>query len=369
MHITLRSLFACAALAACGAQAQDYPTRPVRVLVPYTPGGITDLVTRITAANSRKVSARRFVVDNRPGANSILAVDMVSKATPDGYTLGTVIAAHAANQTLYAKLPYDSVKSFEHVSLLVTSPLIVCATNSLAATSIKELIDLAKAKPGQLTFASSGIGAAAHLTTELFMSTTGIKMVHVPYKGTAPALQDLIGGQINFMMDTPMPRDAAAGARRQDQGARHGERKTRCDRARDTHADRVRACRSSAARGSRLLAPAGTPAADSRQTVGRGRRRHAPRPKSRNVFAQLRHRAGRQHVRRNSPKFLNRRSREVGEGDQEKPTSKSSNARVVHASPARPRRTGGLCIERAFPRRFSQMRRGQVVKATGARVD
>jgi tripartite-type tricarboxylate transporter receptor subunit TctC len=206
MRNLLRPLFAFTALALCGAlQAQDYPTRPVRVLVPYTPGGITDLVTRIAAGELAKSLGQTFVVDNRPGANSILAVDMVSKATPDGYTLGTVIAAHAANQTLYAKLPYDSVKSFEHVSLLVTSPLIVCVTNSLPANSIKELIDLAKAKPGQLTFASSGIGAAAHLTTELFMSTTGIKMVHVPYKGTAPALQDLIGGQINLMMDTPMP--------------------------------------------------------------------------------------------------------------------------------------------------------------------
>ncbi len=206
MRNELRPLFAVTALAICGAlQAQDYPNRPVRVLVPYTPGGITDLVTRIAAGELAKSLGQTFVVDNRPGANSILAVDMVSKATPDGYTLGTVIAAHAANQTLYAKLPYDSVKSFEHVSLLVTSPLIVCVTNSLPANSIKELIELAKAKPGQLTFASSGIGAAAHLTTELFMSTAGIKMVHVPYKGTAPALQDLIGGQINFMMDTPMP--------------------------------------------------------------------------------------------------------------------------------------------------------------------
>ncbi|MDB5812478.1 MAG: tripartite tricarboxylate transporter family receptor [Betaproteobacteria bacterium] len=206
MRNVIRSLPVCIALAACCAvHAQDYPTRPVRVLVPYTPGGITDLVTRITTVELAKSLGQTFVVDNRPGANSILAVDMVSKATPDGYTLGTVIAAHAANQTLYAKLPYDSVKSFEHVSLLVTSPLIVVVTNSLAANSIKELIDLAKAKPGQLSFGSSGIGAAAHLTTELFMATTGIKMVHVPYKGTAPALQDLIGGQINFMMDTPMP--------------------------------------------------------------------------------------------------------------------------------------------------------------------
>jgi len=206
MRNVMRWLAACAALAGlCTVQAQEYPSRPVRVLVPYTPGGITDLVTRITAGELSKSLGQTFVVDNRPGANSILAVDMVSKATPDGYTLGTVIAAHAANQTLYAKLPYDSIKSFEHVSLLVTSPFIVCATNSLPATSIKELIEIAKAKPGQLTFASSGIGAAAHLTTELFMATTGIKMTHVPYKGTAPALQDLVGGQINFMMDTPMP--------------------------------------------------------------------------------------------------------------------------------------------------------------------
>jgi tripartite-type tricarboxylate transporter receptor subunit TctC len=201
----LRATCAFALLAAFGASAQDYPTRPVRVLVPYTPGGITDLVTRIAASELAKALNQSFVVDNRPGANSILAVELVSKASPDGYTLGTVIAAHAANQTLYAKLPYDSVKSFEHVSLLVTSPLIVCVTNSMPAKSINELIDLAKAKPGALSFASSGIGAAAHLTTELFMSTTGIKMTHVPYKGTAPALQDLIGGQINFMMDTPMP--------------------------------------------------------------------------------------------------------------------------------------------------------------------
>jgi tripartite-type tricarboxylate transporter receptor subunit TctC len=142
------------------------------------------------------------IVDNRPGANSILGVELVAKATPDGYTLGTVIAAHAANQTLYPKLPYDSIKSFEPISLLATAPLIVCATNSLQANTVKELVDLAKAKPGQLAFASSGIGAAAHLTTELLMLTTGIKMNHVPYKGTAPALQDLISGQIQLMMDT-----------------------------------------------------------------------------------------------------------------------------------------------------------------------
>jgi tripartite-type tricarboxylate transporter receptor subunit TctC len=150
-----------------------------------------------------KALAQNVIIDNRPGANSIIGVEIVAKAAPDGYTLTSVIAAHAANQTLYPKLPYDSIRSFAPVSLLVTAPLIVCVTNSLPAKTAKELIELARAKPGQLTFASSGIGAAAHLTTELLMLTTGIKMVHVPYKGTQPALLDLTGGQVSLMMDTP----------------------------------------------------------------------------------------------------------------------------------------------------------------------
>ncbi len=182
---------------------QAYPARPIRVVVPYTPGGITDVVTRIFAQEVSKSVNQNVLVDNRPGANSILGVEIVSKATPDGYTLASVIAAHAANQTLYPKLPYDSVKSFAPVSLLVTAPLIVTATNNLAAKDAKELVALAKAKPGTLAFGSSGIGAAAHLTTELLMLTTGIKLIHVPYKGTAPALQDLVGGQIQILMDTP----------------------------------------------------------------------------------------------------------------------------------------------------------------------
>jgi tripartite-type tricarboxylate transporter receptor subunit TctC len=180
-----------------------YPSRPVRVIVPYTPGGITDVATRMVTQELVKSLGQNVIVDNRPGANSIVGVEMVAKSSPDGYTLASVIAAHAANQTLYAKLPYDSIKSFAPVSLLVTAPLIVCVTNTLPVKTPKELIELAKAKPGQLTFASSGIGAAAHLTTELLMLTTGVKMIHVPYKGTAPALLDLTGGQVTVMMDTP----------------------------------------------------------------------------------------------------------------------------------------------------------------------
>ena len=188
---------------AMAANAQNYPTRPIRVVVPYTPGGITDVVTRIVAQELSKAVNQNVLVDNRPGANSILGVEIVSKASPDGYTLASVIAAHAANQTLYPKLPYDSVKSFAPVSLLVTAPLIVTASNNLAAKDAKELVALAKAKPGTLSFGSSGIGAAAHLTTELLMLTTGIKMNHIPYKGTAPATQDLMAGQIQILIDAP----------------------------------------------------------------------------------------------------------------------------------------------------------------------
>ena len=193
-------------LCACAVTAfaqTKYPSRPIRVVVPYTPGGITDVATRMVMQEVAKALAQNVIIDNRPGANSIIGVEIVAKAAPDGYTLTSVIAAHAANQTLYPKLPYDAIKSFAPVSLLVTAPLIVCVTNSLPAKTAKELIELARAKPGQLTFASSGIGAAAHLTTELLMLTTGVKMIHVPYKGTQPALLDLTGGQVSLMMDTP----------------------------------------------------------------------------------------------------------------------------------------------------------------------
>jgi tripartite-type tricarboxylate transporter receptor subunit TctC len=201
--LSLSSVFLAAPCEAAQAPSK-YPSRPIRVIVPYTPGGITDVLTRMVMTDVGKELGQTLIVDNRPGANSIVGVDIAAKSNPDGYTLTSVIPAHAANQTLYPKLPYDAMKSFAPVSLLATAPLIVCVTNSLPAKNIKELVDVAKAKPGQLSFASSGVGAAAHLTTELLMLTTGIRMVHVPYKGTAPALLDLTGGQVQFMMDTPL---------------------------------------------------------------------------------------------------------------------------------------------------------------------
>ena len=194
-----------AALAwSAGAAAQAYPSKPIRWIVPYPPGGITDNVTRIVAQKVQENTGWNIVVENKPGANSILGADLAAKAAPDGYTFLTVIAAHAANATLYAgKLPYDPVKSFTPVSLAGIAPLIMTANNNFPPKDVKELIAYAKANPGKISFGSSGIGAAAHLTTELFKQTAGIDMVHIPYKGTAPALQDEMGGNIQILVDTP----------------------------------------------------------------------------------------------------------------------------------------------------------------------
>src|SRR3954466_6391841 len=207
MPILRRSLVALAvSLALSGsAVAQAWPNRPIRMIVPYTPGGYTDLMARLVGQKVADALGATIVFENKPGANAIIGTDAVAKSAPDGYTFGTVIAAHAVNATLNPKLPYDTMKDFSYVSLMSVAPLILIATNSLPANNIKELVALAKAKPGTLNFASSGVGAAAHLTMEMFKSRTGIDMQHIPYKGTAGALQDVIGGRINVMFDVVGP--------------------------------------------------------------------------------------------------------------------------------------------------------------------
>ena len=195
---------ALAAIYAAGgtASAQPWPAKPIRMIVPYTPGGYTDYMARTVGQRLSEALGQPVIFENRPGANSVIGADAVAKAAPDGYTFGMVIAAHAANATLNPKLPYDVLKDFTYVSLVSVAPLLMAAHNALPANNVAELVALAKSKPGQLNFASSGIGAAAHLTMELFKSRTGTQMVHVPYKGTAPALTDLMGGQVNVMFDT-----------------------------------------------------------------------------------------------------------------------------------------------------------------------
>jgi hypothetical protein len=183
--------------------AQNWPSKPIRWIVPYTPGGITDNATRMVVQKIQEQTGWSIVVDNKPGANSILGADLAAKAPADGHTFVTVIGAHAANATLYAgRLPYDPVKSFAPVSLVGIAPLVMTVNNNLPVKNVKELIDYAKANPGKLSFGSSGVGAAAHLTQELFKQVAGIDMVHVPYKGTAPALADLMGGNIQILTDT-----------------------------------------------------------------------------------------------------------------------------------------------------------------------
>src|SRR2546423_5130 len=186
------------------AHAQAWPSRPIRWVVPYTGGGITDVVTRVVTQKMQASLGQPIVVDNRPGANSILGSDIVAKAAPDGYTMLTVIAGYAANVTLYqGKLPFDPRKDLTPVSLAGVAPLILPANPNFPAKDVRELIAYAKANPGKVNFGSSGIGAAAHLTTELLKQTAGIDMVHVPYKGTAPALTALMANDIQILVDVP----------------------------------------------------------------------------------------------------------------------------------------------------------------------
>ena len=201
----MKKLFLAFVLAApLTAGAQNYPNKPIRWVVPYTGGGITDVVTRVVTQKMAVSLGQPIVVDNRPGANSILGTDLVAKAPPDGYSIVTVIAGHAANATLYqGKLSYNPVKSFAPISLAGIAPLILTVNNDFPAKDVKELIAYAKANPGKVNFGSSGIGAAAHLTTELLKQTAGIDMVHVPFKGTAPALTALMSGDIQMLVDVP----------------------------------------------------------------------------------------------------------------------------------------------------------------------
>jgi len=204
-HATIAALLSVATLLVAGPVHAQYPARPIKWIVPYTPAGITDSLTRIIAQKLEASLGQPVVVENKPGANSIVGADLVARSAPDGYTALTVIAAHAANATLYAgKLPFDPVKSFAPITLVGVAPLILTVNNDFPARDMRELIAYAKANPGKISFGSSGVGAAAHLTLELLKQTAEIDMVHVPYKGTAPALTALLAGDIQVLVDVPI---------------------------------------------------------------------------------------------------------------------------------------------------------------------
>jgi len=181
------------------ASAQTYPNRPIRLIVPFAPGGSADLVGRLLAQQMSESFGQPVIVENKGGASGMLGNDYVAKSAPDGYTLtvGT-LGPFAVNQTLFESVPYDNLHDFAPVTLTGVSSHILVAHPSVPAQNVTELIELAKAKPGQLTFASSGTGNATHLTFELFKARAGIDIVHVPYKGGGPAMADLVGGQVLF---------------------------------------------------------------------------------------------------------------------------------------------------------------------------
>jgi len=184
------------------AQAQAWPNKPIRMVVPYPPGGPTDIVARVVGQKLSERLGQPIVVDNRPGAGGNIGADAVAKSAPDGYTMLVATTAHAINMTLFAKPGYNTRTDFAPVSMLTSGPLVLVTAPSTPASNVAELIAMAKANPGKVTFASSGNGQSTHLSAELFDSMAGIRMTHVPYKGSAPALTDVMAGQATVMFDT-----------------------------------------------------------------------------------------------------------------------------------------------------------------------
>ncbi|MGZ5256115.1 MAG: tripartite tricarboxylate transporter substrate binding protein [Burkholderiales bacterium] len=190
------------ALVANTACAQSYPTKPVRMVIAFAPGGGTDIVGRIIGQKLSELWPHPVVIDNRPGAGSTIGTDVVAKSPADGYTIQTVSMSHALNAALFKKLPYDTINDFAHIILAARAPNVLVANPSLPVKNVKELIALAKSRPGQIAFSSSGTGGVSHLTAELFRSVAGIDLLHVPYKGAGPAMTALLSGEAQLMMAT-----------------------------------------------------------------------------------------------------------------------------------------------------------------------
>lgn len=191
------ALFFAGMLAPAG--AQDYPNRPLRLIVPYGTGGVTDITARIVTPRMADILGQSIVIENRAGGASMPGTESVTKARPDGYTLLLTSTALAANPILFKKIPYDAIKDLAPVSLLATVPTVLVVHPSVPANSVKELIAMAKAKPGSLNYGSAGNGSGNHLTTEVFKNATGIQVQHIPYKGGGAVMADLVGGQVSFV--------------------------------------------------------------------------------------------------------------------------------------------------------------------------
>ncbi|HMH18565.1 MAG TPA: tripartite tricarboxylate transporter substrate binding protein [Burkholderiales bacterium] len=191
------------ALVCANASAQSYPNKTIRLVVGFTPGGVSDVLARAMSARLSQNFGQQVVVDNRPGAGTTIASEIIAKSAPDGYTLYFADATtHAINATLYRKLPYDSLKDFTYISLVASTPLLLVVNPALPAHSVAELIALAKSKPGQLNYASSGTGTIVHLAGEMFKTLAHVEMVHVPYKGSSPAVTAVMAGDVALLFSS-----------------------------------------------------------------------------------------------------------------------------------------------------------------------
>ena len=199
MNVRIATLAACAAMAVVPAHAQTYPTKPVRIIVPYAAGGNTDITARAIAEKLTPVFKQQVIVDNRPGASTNIGSDAVARAAPDGYTLLMGGAANAINMSLFAKMPYDTLRDLAPVILCVKGANVLSIHPTVPARNLKELIALAKAKPGQLNFASSGAGSSNRMAGELLKVMANIDITHIAYKGNTPALADTIGGHVHMI--------------------------------------------------------------------------------------------------------------------------------------------------------------------------
>jgi tripartite-type tricarboxylate transporter receptor subunit TctC len=188
----------------CLAWAQAYPARPVRILVPYPPGGATDVMARTVAQKLGETWPQAAVVENKPGASGTVGSEIVAKSAPDGYTLLMQGTQHSINLSLYKQLPYDTLRDFAPVAYVASAPFLLVLHPSVPANTVGELIAYIKARPGGLNYGSSGVGGGAHLAGEIFKTSAGVQLTHIPYKGAAPAMADLLGGQVTMVFD-PIP--------------------------------------------------------------------------------------------------------------------------------------------------------------------
>jgi tripartite-type tricarboxylate transporter receptor subunit TctC len=199
--LTIGALVLALAPATVAAQG-SFPTKPVRIISPFAPGGGNDVLARTIATRLTEHLKQQVIVESRPGANGIIGTEAAARAAPDGYTLVLIPSGHAVNATLYPKLPFDPIRDFTAISLVGSSPLVLVMHPSVPVKSVKDMLALAKSRPGELTYSSAGIGSSGHLAGAQFETLTGTKMLHVPYKGSALALNDVIGGQISLAFAT-----------------------------------------------------------------------------------------------------------------------------------------------------------------------